>query len=394
MTTIYNNFQSNLDGINIRNTYDNTIINNKNYNEIYKNLKNIINNKDNRYINFSSDKAISSATLATLNELYSYRCGQKFKSDLKIIYISPTSDMILNNYDINTDTDTNTTNTINYKNSVVSNLISLSLDYIKRSYTKHVLDLDLEQFIFLGLQHIDDENILIESKCKYYPLSLMGKKIQNILENIITDIDKDNINIPVAIVFDINSISSKIYNTNNTNKKDINSIGINIDQINIILKMLSKLNIKMIDIVGYNDNNDNNDSIKLRLLINKIYLTLTNQKNTKVNVFDENSRFLIFKPMSEIYDKEYGVGWYLLRNIPNDMKNEILNSIENDSMIVLNIPNIDDNNDNSDNSEDEVLISSTNILEQNEKCYYVSETYKDCCLYPDEKMAMCFNFFS
>jgi hypothetical protein len=81
----------------------------------------------------------------------------------------------------------------------------------------------------------------------------------------------------------------------------------------------------------------------------------------------------------------------LLRNIPNDMKNEILNSIENDSMIVLNIPNIDDNNDNS---EDEVLISSTNILEQNEKCYYVSETYKDCCLYPDEKMAMCFNFFS
>jgi hypothetical protein len=380
MSIKYNLFNSDdtfVDNIQLRNDYDNIIINNKNYNNSYKNMKNIINNKNNIYINFSSDKAISASTIASLNELYSYRCGQQFKSDLKIIYISPSSDMFLNNYDYhnNINNENNDIKYINYQKSVVSNLLSISHDHIKRSYTKHMLDLELDQFIFLGLQHIDDENILIESNCKYYTLISLTKKIKMILENILEDK-----NIPVAIIFDINAISSKIYNINNVEQ---HLIGFNMDQINIMLNILSKLNIKMIDIVGY----DNKENLKLNLLINKIYLTLTKQKNTKINVFDENSRFLIYKPLSEIYEKEYDIGWYLLRNIPQSMNDELLHSIELDSIIMLEIPD-------DDNNFVEIMISSTNITEQNNKCYYISESYKDCCLYPDEKMAMCFEMIS
>jgi hypothetical protein len=80
---------------------------------------------------------------------------------------------------------------------------------------------------------------------------------------------------------------------------------------------------------------------------------------------------------------EYDIGWYLLRNIPQLMKDELLNSIEIDSIIMLDI--LDD-----DNNDIEIMITSTTITEQNNKCYYLSESYKDCCLYPDEKMSMCF----
>jgi hypothetical protein len=99
-------------------------------------------------------------------------------------------------------------------------------------------------------------------------------------------------------------------------------------------------------------------------------------------VFDEESRFLIFKPLEEIYDEKYGFGWYILRNINKIMQNEMLSILEPDNIIMIDIP--DDDNDKH------IMISSTSINEQNEKCYYLSESYKDCCLYPDEKLSMCF----
>jgi hypothetical protein len=108
-------------------------------------------------------------------------------------------------------------------------------------------------------------------------------------------------------------------------------------------------------------------------------------------VFDEESRFLIFKPLEEIYDEKYGFGWYILRNINKNMQNEILSILKPDNIIMIDIPNDNINDDDDDdNINKHIMISSTNINEQNEKCYYLSESYKDCCLYPDEKLSMCF----
>ena len=399
----------------IRQEFDNIIEKNiydspDTYQELYKKFKNIITNKNKTYVNFSSDCAISAASIASLNELYSYKCGPIYKSDLKIIYINLSVDLELNNYD----SIDKITNEIASK-SIVSNLISMSSDDVKRSYTKHMIDLELSQFIFIGPEQITslEENLFLETKTKYYMLNNLYKKLEQILDNIVDE----NKNSPIAIIFNMNSIHPKI-NLNTTNMSEIKKIGWNIDQINMIINKLSKFNnndnanIKMIDITGYNlysktinniDNINNLENIKdtetienmdnLQLNINfimKIYGGLLKLKEYSLNIFTESSRFLIYKPMEEIYDSEesgYHYGWYLLRNIPQKMRQELLETLDQDSIIILDIP--DDDPEDPD-KEVEIMISTTCINDQNEKCYYMSTSYKDCCLYPDEKLDMMF----
>jgi hypothetical protein len=124
----------------------------------------------------------------------------------------------------------------------------------------------------------------------------------------------------------------------------------------------------------------------------KIYGNLLKLKEYSLNIFTENSRFLIYKPMEEIYESEengYHYGWYLLRNIPSVMKQELLETLDQDSIIILDIPTDDDPNE-----EIEIMVSTSSINDQNEKCYYLATSYKDCCLYPDEKLDMMFELIN
>ena len=367
----------------IRNNFDNVIDKNiyddKNcYENLYKQFKKII-TKDKTLINFSSDSAISAASLAALNEIYAYKSNGVYMSDLKIIYIDIDADLQLNNYD--------EIDKIDYKiasKSVVSNLISLSHDDIKRSYTKHLIDLELSQFIFFGIEQLTsfEENLLLQSNSKYYTLNNIHKKIENLLDNIIEE-NKDN---PIAIIFDTKIFNSKLRYNNITN----NNHGINIDQLHLIIEKFFRIsqNIKMIDITGFNMfyTQNNTEQLKSNInLITKIYGKILNLKEYSLNIFTENTRFLIYKPIEEIEDTDdtYNSGWYILRNIPFAMKTELLENLDPDSIIILDIPD-DDMNDV------QIMIGTTTINEQNEKCFYLSKSYKDCCLYPDEKLDMMF----
>jgi len=116
------------------------------------------------------------------------------------------------------------------------------------------------------------------------------------------------------------------------------------------------------------------------------------------NIYNENTRFLIYKPVGELCvenetETEIEVddildinkigdnyGWYILRNIPKDIRENIFGLIEHDSIQFITLEENDE--------EIEIMISSTTINEQNEKCYYTAQSYKDCVLYPDEKMDM------
>jgi hypothetical protein len=154
MSPIFNTINTPYDPINntgiIRNNFDNIVskeIYDKDniYEEIYKHFGKIF-NKENTYVNISTDRAISSSTLSSLNEKYMYQCGKTFESDLKVLYIDSLMDMELNNYD------EKLTNH-RYRNSIISNLLALSLDEdISRTYTKHKLPFKINQFIFLGQQ--------------------------------------------------------------------------------------------------------------------------------------------------------------------------------------------------------------------------------------------------
>lgn len=388
----------------IRNEFDNII--NKDiyqsdniYQEMYNKFSKIFNKYD-TYINISTDRAISSSTLSALNEKYMYQVGKTFKSDLKVLYIDSLMDMELNNYD------EKLTNH-RYRNSVITNLLALSTDEdISRTYTKHKLPFNWNQFIFLAQQEINpsEENILINSNVIYYPFMNFKKNPSYIMDKIIKEIDSN----PVAIVFDMS-----VFNVNIAPcviREDFKS-GLDLDQLKIILEKLKEMNkknnnIKMIDITGhYLSLEDTNPAFRVTIeTITKIYSKIFDMKEYAINIYNEHTRFLIFKPVAELCIENENenitndsdiielnktgdnYGWYILRNIPKQEKEEIFKEIEDDSIKIITI--------NENDIDIDIMISSTTINEQNEKCYYTANSYKDCTLYPDEKISMMFELIN
>ena len=391
----------------IRNEFDNIINNDiyqsdNIYQEMYNKFSKIFNKYD-TYINISTDRAISSSTLSALNEKYMCQVGKTFKSDLKVLYIDSLMDMELNNYD------EKLTNH-RYRNSVITNLLALSTDEdISRTYTKHKLPFNWNQFIFLSQQEINpsEENMLINSNVIYYPFMNFKKNPSYIMDKIIREIDFN----PVAIVFDMS-----VFNVNIAPcviREDFKS-GLDLDQLKIILEKLKEMNkqhnnIKMIDITGhYLSLEDTNPAFRVTIeTITKIYSKIFDMKEYAINIYNEHTRFLIFKPVAELCIENENIenenvtndsdiielnkmgdnyGWYILRNIPKEDKEEIFKEIEDDSIKITTI--------NENDIDIDIMISSTTINEQNEKCYYTANSYKDCTLYPDEKISMMFELIN
>lgn len=392
----------------IRNEFDNIINkdiydNDNIYHEMYNYFSKIF-NKDSTYINISTDRAISSSTLSALNEKYMYQNGKNFKSDLKVLYIDSLMDMELNNYD------EKLTNH-RYRNSVITNLLAVSTDEdISRTYTKHKLPFNINQFIFLAQQEINssEENILLKSNVIYYPYKNLKKNTTYIIDKIIKEINSN----PLAIVFDMS-----VFNVNIAPcviREEFKN-GLDLDQLNIILEKLNDMNkkynnIKMIDITGhYLSLEDTNPAFRVTIeTITKIYSKIFDMKEYNINIYNEYSRFLIFKPIEElciesdiikndIIENVYiendiieinkigdNYGWYILRNIPN--QEDIFKEIDNDSIKIITI--------NENNNDINIMITSTTIDEQNQKCYYTVTSYTDCTLYPDEKISMMFELIN
>ncbi len=378
--TIRNEFNNIID----KSIYDTENI----YNDMYNKFKQIFTSKEECYVNISTDRAISSATLSALNELYKYKNGKVYDSDLKIIYIDSKADLNINNYD-------EKLNNYNYRMSVVSNLLALSTDEdITRTYTKHVIPLKLDQFTFIGLNDITpyEENLLLKENSDYYDLKRLNKKLDIILNNLVNKIGDS----PVAIIFDMSVFDLNIAPC--TIRENDKNIGLNLDQLNLILKYFMEMNktynnVKMIDITGhYLSIADTSPAFRVTIeTITKIYSKILNLKEYSINIFNENTRFLIYKPVDELCEETEdsigdNYGWYILRNIPIDYKNDLLKHIDNDSITIIDIPDEDE--------EIQIMISSTTILEQNDRCYYTAKSYKDCTLYPDEKMAMAFELIN
>lgn len=396
MNLIFTHIKSKLDKISsiegiVRNKIDNVIeidYENNYYENLMKKMKDII-NSDNIYINLSTDRAISASTLSAIN---------KYIDDkYKVIYIDSTPDLNILNY--NDIQQNNQEENELYRTSVISNLLSIhsnrmnpsDTECIKRSFTKHHIDYNLSQFIFLGLQELSDyeQTLLINMNAEYYKLENLNKNLERILDKIVYD-NKDE---KCIIIFDMSvcniNCAPCVIRENNR--------GINIDQLNMIIDKLSKLNkIKMIDITGFQLEQDStNYRITVDTIV-KIYSKLLKLKEYSINVFNENSKFLIYKPLDEIYE-ENEHGWYILRNLNLNMRNELLEELDGDSIMSLEIPkqlfydNSEEFEDFEDFEEDiEIIIGSTTMNEQNEKSYYCTNSYKDMVLYPDEKSVMLF----
>lgn len=351
---------------------------------IYDIYKKFIMDKSNKLqkpiITISHDPAISGATISGVCEKYMFteptQTGVNYNTDVKIIYIDSLPNISKKIY----------THYSDFNDAVISDCMSLN----DISYTNSRVPINPANICFIGLNEdiIQDEqeHTLNEFKIDYFSIQTLRKKgIKKIMDTIISDYKYEN----VHIVIDLSCLALK-YAPCAIRQTDIETKdGFDIDELKLILTCLKDLdNVNSIDITGYNfgiKEKKEKHNVANKITINSIELILSifieNYKKS-LNIFDEDSKFLIWKKLN---DSE-PIGWFILRNIPKQEKTEIINAIDDDRIITISI--------NDDDESYDAFVTTTTIREQQEKSFYVSNNVSDCCLYPGEKLNMLFELIS
>ncbi len=332
----------------------------------------------------SKDKYIGLPLISGLNEINN--------SNVKILYFSNYHDM--ENFD---------------SNKIVNSIVGQLTGYSECNFKEHKLNIKPEQIIFLGLNDEDydiDTDELENLGLEYYTLSLIKKKgFENIINRIL-----DSTECKILAYFNLEVFNQKIcpsVNRRNLSiEEDINLVNTDnqtskhYDGIEYLeLETLSNILRDKVDyliISGFDSTIDNETNFPSRLsseVVQILYRNIMNLKEKKINVFNENSRFLIFREVKQ--KSEEDIGWYILRMLSMEDRQNILKHIEDDKIYTINLDDfgIDEFNssENSDEMlENDILITATTIEDQNLKSYYVSKSIMDCALFPQEKSLMGF----
>ncbi len=405
------------------------------YNFIYKYVKSLKSNL--RPIVFSPDYSISSSTCTAIAERYIEKIEengiQKFKSPLKIIYFTSTSHF----------KELTNISALDFSRSIISNI----LDQNELSYTKHQFIIPPDQIFMVGL----NENLISQdeieklklNKMKYFTLTNIKKKgIENICQFLIDEICDD----PVYIIYDMSVLSFEsspctfriVNNEKNPEKNPEKLNGLKTNEITHFFEELKSLNIAGLDITGFNLKNET-PNVPFKITSQCAMLPLVHLlkiKEKKINIFNENTKIVICKPINseqqinwetnksnlfsgkderkrainrlqEAFDEEdinfnsdsdnekspekdenedeeedeYDLGWYVMRGIPTELKEELINRLmeTEDNIISYKI------------GEDDMYISFTTIDEQESKSYYSATSIKDRVLTPGEKVNLMFS---
>jgi len=205
-----------------------------------------------------------------------------------------------------------------------------------------------EQIIYYGIDNLDD---IANNKSMYYT----ARKIKSMGKIINDGIHKKVDSKPVHVCLDM-----KILN--------------NLDM-SYVVSLLNGLNIVAMDIVYVEDNKE------MCVMIRELLVQIFGIKKRKVNLFTEDSYFLIYRPVDQT-DPHIDIGWYILRGLSMEQRNDLLTRIDTDQIISFDLE-IDDNIIS-------IFITKTTINEQQEKDYLSALTINDCTLFPEEKEHMAF----
>lgn len=378
---IYNNFDYELTE-SLYDTYDDDglpII----YNFLYKYIKTLPQNKT--IITLSPDPIISASTISAIAEKYLTITDNKglinYSSNLKIIYFTSTPHLIDNYQDLNIE---------NLSKTIISNLLCLT-DF---TYTKHQLALSPNQFILIGLNDdlicSDEKEKLDNNNITYFTLNQIHKKG---ISNIIKSINEIILDDPVHIVFDMTVMHYESVPCVKTLLS--NKYGFSISTLEEAIININKNNIVGLDITSFDLRiNETENMYRITCEVAKIVLKhLLNITEKKINIFNENSRFLIWRPIDQ--QSHDDIGWFILRGVSLDAREQIMKQLDKDNIIIFTITN-DDQNDTDDNDkyDEDVLISTTTMAEQEEKIYYTAENIYECTLFPEEKVHMMFELLN
>lgn len=352
------------------------------YNFLYKYLGILA--KDKLPIIFSPDPAISASSIAANAEKYMSAQMEKdvvnYTSNLKIIYFTATPHL-LEKYEH--------ANVENFTNGIISNLICTE----ENTFTKHNLALNSNQFILIGINEDLTDPIQMEKLNKlditYFTLKQMRKKGLVQIMELVKQLVSDN---PIHVVFDMSVASIEtapcVTRFIDADKKEFCLSGFNGDEIITCMKNISCENVVGLDITGYDFRVETNEIIyRVTCEVAKLPLIhILGIKEKKINIFNENSKTLIWRPVDQVSHSD--VGWFILRGVSNELREEIMKSIPDDTIIIFTL-------DDDDGNEMDAYISTTTMAEQEEKTYY-DQTHEitDCVLFYEEKVHLMFEMLN
>jgi arginase family enzyme len=332
-------------------------------------------------ITLSPDTAISGSTIAGASEKFMYseannKTGNPyFRTNLKVIYIDASPDLSTKKYADYSD----------FSDSVLSDVMGLT----DSTYNLHRVDLPPENIYLVGIDetHLDDdqEGHIRKHNIKMFSLQSMEKKgIAKIMKHIINECKYDD----VHIVIDLSCMQLRY--TPSVRRSNNGDNGFDFDQMKMIVdsfKQLERLN--GVDVTGYNfgSGKDKEKHHTANMLTVKTIEMITSSliclKQNSINVFNEESRFLIWRRI----DDEDLLGWLILRGMDLQEREEMITQIGDDRIITVPVP--DDDGEMYD-----AFVTVTTMKEQQEKSYYTAQTVYDCCLYPGEKLNMMFELLN
>ena len=351
------------------------------YKKIYDDISNGNIPKNRQLVALSMDSAVASSIMTALSRRYMYSENVKgktqFRSNLKIMYI-----------DSHPDNELYTKREFEgFNSSVMSNAMS----QIMPTYTNHDLNVYPEQVMMFGIDkdHISDDSQsrLLQLGFTHYFLDVVKQKgILDILNN---SVDRYNdCEDPVLISIDLSVLNPascpSVYRTDYTRKN-----GLNHKEFSLIIKALKRIkNLVGLVITGYDFSLVKDKKIKdscdmlTSSIIRETITNLTTIKEKSINIFNENTYFLIWKYLD---DEDYG--WFIMRNCSLEFREQLISSrLSDDSIIVETIKDTDE--------DIEILITKTTMKEQESKSYFGGGTYLDCILLPDEKTSMMFEMLN
>lgn len=353
----------------VKNMYDHKLdselFNNKNnclgYKTLYDYISKYTKDKEkssNKIVTIGGDHSISLATIPAMNE--------KYNGNLKVLYIDSCADInIINPSKIE-----------NLDNSVVSSI--LGFNFSDKFVMNPSAILKPDQLLYLGTLDVLDDSV-----SQYGINCITCKKIEQlgidtIIDTINTIFDKKY---PIHISLDL-KVLKKSYApcTVRTDKDDGNM------ELLDLIKLLDSIKDRVVsfDIVEFNPsiNNEKGGIFVTKKVVQQCLTTLFDIKEKSINVFNENSEFIIYRPSNQ--ENITDIGWYIMRGTSLKEREEFLKSIADNTIIKVSM----------DDSDEDYLVTKTTMNEQNQRSYYVCTKIEDITLFPEEKIAMCFELIN
>ena len=355
--------------------------NDEGYPMVFDNIyKNILRLDIDRFvpITISSDIATCVSTILALNEKHYDKQIQK--SNYKVLIIT---DKHMNEHNVEHQND----NSFGLEHFIIPSVTNLIDDKIVKS--NNDIYLNHSQIMMIGINDPTNDDIydngLIQSQIKHLTMKRMNQLgIDKVLKHVDTFLSSTD-NPVIHVVFDLSimdiSVTPSVYRkkldkNNSTTQNALTAI-----DAEKLLNHLKKHHICGVDVLGFNASYDSEENRASRVtaeFAKRIFIDVLEIKENKINIFTEDSRFLICRPADPV-DIETDIGWYILRNINSELKNELLHHLE----LVYKIITIEIDCE-------EYLVTSTTMNEQNTRSYYNANSVYDMCLFPDEKKNMMF----